>query len=209
MYRPEQFAEDRQDVLAGAMRDIQFAALVTPHAGGIEVTHVPMVVRHEDGRIVLEGHVARPNRHWKIAAEAPGSVAIFQGPQAYVSPSFYPSKQEHGKVVPTWTYITVHAHGRLESVQDGEWLRRHLNDLTEANESSRDAPWKVADAPESYLAGLSRGIVGLRLVVERLEGAWKLNQHKSEPDRMGTAGGLAGSGEAGLRLSQALRALDG
>lgn len=208
MYRPEHFIEDRPDVLAAAMRDIQFAALVTPAEGGIEVTHVPVVVRGDaeaSAGMVLESHVARANPHWK-AARIAASVAIFQGPQAYVSPSWYPSKQEHGKVVPTWTYVTVHAHGRLEAVRDAGWLRRHLDELTRQNESGRDQPWHVTDAPARFIDTLARGIVGLRLVVDRLEGAWKVNQHKSEGDRLGTARGLATSGEMGARLANVLTA---
>lgn len=183
MYRPEKFVEDRRDVLIGAIRSIQLAAIVTPTAAGIEVTHAPMVARAGDGsgpgaaELELESHFARANPHWKAVVEGAPSVAIFQGPHAYVSPTWYPSKREHGKVVPTWTYIVVHAHGRFEAVEDGDWLRRHLDDLTAANEAARAEPWQVADAPERYIETLSRGIVGLRLRVDRLEGAWKINQH--------------------------------
>ncbi len=205
MYRPQQFIEDREDVLLGAIREIKLAALVTPHADGIEVTHVPVVVREDGGQIAFEMHVARGNPHWKLADGSRRSVAIFQGPHAYVSPSFYPSKREHGKVVPTWTYIVVHAHGIIETIQDPEKLMRHLEQLTHANERLRPTPWQVSDAPGQYLESMKRGIVGMCLRVERLEGAWKLNQHKSEPDWKGTAEGLAQSGEAGASLARALR----
>lgn len=205
MYRPQQFVEDRQNVLLDAIRTIQLAALVTPHAEGIEVTHVPVVVSEGGVRLALEAHVARGNPHWKRAEGGARSVAIFQGPHAYVSPSLYPSKAEHGKVVPTWVYIAVHVHGVLETIQDPDGLARHLEQLTSANERRRPVPWQVSDAPEQYLEGMRRGIVGLRLTVDRLEGAWKLNQHKSEPDWMGTAEGLDRSGESGALLAQALR----
>ncbi len=204
MYRPAQFDETRPEILTAAMAEIQLAAFVTPTAAGIEVTHAPAVVRTgADGTVVLESHVARANPHWRAAADAP-SVAIFQGPQAYVSPSFYPSKKEHGKVVPTWTYVTVHAHGRLAAVEDGDWLAAHLEALTAQNESRREAPWAVSDAPAEFIGALTRGIVGLRMTVERLEGAWKVNQHKSAPDREGTAAGLAASGEMGEKLAAVL-----
>jgi transcriptional regulator len=181
------------------------AALVTPHADGIEVTHAPVVVQDEGGQIAFEMHVARGNPHWKRADGGLRSVAIFQGPHAYVSPSFYPSKREHGKVVPTWAYIVVHAHGVLETMRDPERLMRHLEQLTHANEKLRSVPWQVSDAPEPYLESMMRGIVGMRFTVERLEGAWKFNQHKSEPDWKGTAEGLEQSGEAGVELARALR----
>ena len=210
MYRPEKFIEDRPEVLIEAMQSIRLAAIVTPTSAGIEVTHAPMVVRADDGSgafpagLTLESHFARANAHWKAVTQGAPSVAIFQGPHAYVSPAWYPSKREHGKVVPTWTYIAVHAHGRLETVDDDGWLRRHLNDLTDANEAPRDEPWQVADAPERYIDTLARGIVGLRLTVERIEGAWKINQHKDEADLEGTREGLAGSGPMGEELAAAL-----
>lgn len=206
MYRPQQFDETRPEVLLSAMRSIRLAAIVTPHAGGIEVTHAPVVVRQEEGgAVALEMHFARANAHWKaISEEGLASVAIFQGPHAYVSPSWYPSKAEHGKVVPTWTYIAVHAHGTLRPVADEAWLRAHLEALTDDNERERDAPWAVGDAPDGFIGTLSRGIVGLRMEVARLEGAWKINQHKAEGDREGTRAGLAGAGPMGLELSQAL-----
>ncbi|MCB1494014.1 MAG: FMN-binding negative transcriptional regulator [Rhodobiaceae bacterium] len=206
MYIPQHFREDRPDVLKAAISDIRFAALVTPTADRIEVTHVPMVLREGEGTLTLECHLARANPHWKAVEDGVRSVAIFQGPHAYVSPSWYPSKTEHGKVVPTWVYIAVHAHGTLQAVHDDGWLRSHLDALTTANEASRPEPWQVTDAPETYIGTMSRGIVGVRLTVETLEGSWKLNQHKPEMDRAGTIDGLDGAGDAGRSLATALRA---
>lgn len=205
MYRPEQFVEDRKEVLLDAIRTIQLATLVTPHTEGIAVTHAPVVAHDGEDGVILEAHVARANPHWKHAGAGHKSVAIFQGPNAYVSPSSYPSKQEHGKVVPTWVYIAVHAHGVLETIDDADQLAQHLDQLTLANEQDRTVPWKVSDAPERYLETMKRGIVGLRFTVERLEGSWKINQHKSQPDRMGTAAGLMQSGPDGVALAEELR----
>jgi transcriptional regulator len=204
MYRPEAFAEDRSDVLCGAMSDIQFAALVSTTSDGLHVTHVPMFVRQEDGVVTLEAHVARANPHWRMIADGAPSVAIFQGPHAYISPSWYASKAEHGKVVPTWAYIAVHAHGTLAPMSDDAWLRRHLEALTTVNEVVRETPWAVSDAPEPYIKTLSRGIVGLKLTVQQMSGSWKINQHKTDADRAGTAKGLMGAGEDGRTLAQAL-----
>ncbi|MDF9302074.1 FMN-binding negative transcriptional regulator [Tritonibacter mobilis] len=205
MYRPQNFAEDRLDVLINAIRNIQFAAIVTPTQDGIEVTHAPVVIHPGEtvADTTIETHVARANPHWR-AAVAAQSVAIFQGPHSYVTPSWYPSKQEHGKVVPTWTYVTVHAHGTLEAIQDDTWLARHLEELTNQNEVAREVPWAVSDAPTEFIGSLSRGIVGLRMRIDRLEGAWKLNQHKATPDRDGTARGLANAGEMEQQLSDLL-----
>lgn len=202
MYRPNNSAIDDPEVLRHVMAEIGFAALVTPHEAGIEITHVPVVVRKENGKTVIETHLARANAHWTLAGA--GSVLIFQGPQAYVSPSFYPSKQEHGKVVPTWAYIVVHAHGAFETFEGSEALGAHLKALTDKHEAGRAEPWAVSDAPVPYVAALKRGIVGLRFTVGRLEGKWKVNQHRSLEDRQGTYNGLMASGEQGVDLAQAL-----
>ena len=202
MYAPPAFREDRVAVLRQAARDIMFGALVTQTDDGPVVTHVPMLLAGPDDALVLETHVARGNPHWRT----PGpSVAIFQGPHAYVSPAFYPSKAETGRVVPTWTYIVIHAHGTLDPVQEGDWLHAHVTRISDAMEGDRATPWAVADAPSDYIASLQRGIVGLRMPVARLEGAWKVNQHKPEADRAGTAAGLAAAGEMGAALACVLR----
>jgi transcriptional regulator len=146
----------------------------------------------------LQGHVARGNAHGLAAAGRP-SVAVFQGPHAYISPSWYPSKKEHGKVVPTWNYIAVHAHGALEAIDDREWLLQHVAALTDRNESGRETPWSVGDAPEDYIDGMLKGIIGLSLTVSRLEGAWKMQQHRTPADRQGLIDGLAASDDAAAR----------
>lgn len=202
MYRPANFAEDRLEVLLEAVQGIGLATLVTPTPEDIVVTHVPVVARLDGERMMLETHVARANPHWRAAGAS--SVAIFQGPHSYVTPSWYPSKAEHGKVVPTWSYISVHAHGSLEAVEDPGWLLRHLEELSSANEVGRDRPWEVSDAPETFVAALSRGIVGLSMTAERVEGVWKMNQHKAEADREGTRLGLAGAGPMGAALAEEL-----
>lgn len=208
MHVPKQFCEDRPEILARAMRDIQFAALVTPAPDGLQVSHVPMVLKEgADGAWTLDSHVARPNPHWRLAGTGAASVAVFQGPQAYVSPSWYATKREHGKVVPTWNYIAVHAHGALESVEDEAWLLAHVGDLTAANEAGRDHPWSVSDAPVEYVRGLARAIVGLRLSVTRVEGSWKMAQHRSEGDRLGTIAGLDAE-PRGRAVAEVMRALE-
>ncbi len=187
MYVPRQFREERPEILAGAIRDIGFAALVTSGADDLQISHVPIVLKEGDAWM-LETHVARPNPHWERAQRP--TVAIFQGPQSYISPSWYATKREHGKVVPTWNYIAVHVHETLEVVDDEAWLLAHLNDLTRENEETREALWEVSDAPAEFIRGLTRAIVGLRLRVTRAEGAWKMIQHRSENDRLGTIAGL-------------------
>jgi transcriptional regulator len=209
MYNPIHYREERPDVLAGAIRDIKFAVLVTPAPDGIKVTHLPLILKGEGDTLWLEGHVARPNDHWGALEAGAPSVAIFQGPHAYVSPSFYEAKREHGKVVPTWNYVTVHAHGTLNRVDDPAALLAHLNDLTDANETGRHEPWSVSDAPDTYVAQMMRAIVGLRLKVERLEGKWKMSQNRPAADRLGTIAGLAGSAKAGdLEVAETMRVIE-
>ncbi len=191
MYTPTHFEEDRSEVLADAMREFQFACLVTAGEQSLQGTHLPMVVKEDADGFVLEGHVARPNPHWTLSNSALPTMAIFQGPQAYVHPGWYPSKKEHQKVVPTWNYIVVHAHGQLEAIEDEAWLLDHLERLTRQNEWSRPESWAITDAPEKFIKNLTRAIVGLRMKIDRLEGVWKLNQHKNEGDQLGTLNGLS------------------
>lgn len=142
-------------------------------------------------------HLARANPHWQqIGADSPGLLVV-GGPQAYVSPSWYASKAEHGRVVPTWNYTTVHLTGRVRVHDDVEWLRALVTALTEEHEAGREHPWAVSDAPEAYVAGQLRGIVGVELVVERVEAKAKLSQNRSEADRSGVVEGLRADGGPG------------
>jgi transcriptional regulator len=202
IYATAQSREERRDVLVAAMRDIRLAAIVSPGEDGLHATHAPVVVHEGGGALWLEFHVARPNPHWKLAPST--ALAIFQGPSAYVHPGWYPSKAEHGRVVPTWTYVVVHAHGRLTAFDDRDELLAHVSELTRQKEAGREDAWQVTDAPESYIDAMSRGIVGMRLAVDRLEGSWKLNQHKSDADRAGVLAGLAGEADNDARLISTL-----
>lgn len=197
MYSSPTTREDRQDVLIAAIRDIGFGALVAMSADGLSATHIPMLVRQgPNGEIELEGHVARPNEMWRIAQSGVQALAIFQGPQAYIHPGWYPTKQIDGRAVPSWNYIAVHAHGRLEAVGDPAWLLSHLSDLTNINEASRTEPWALSDAPRDYLDAMMRAIVGLRLRVDRFEGNWKMGQKQPVENRLGAIAGLSASANA-------------
>jgi len=212
MYLPEAFAETRREVLVATMRDIQFGMLITATDDDLHVSHVPFAVRddisagtRDDDAVVIETHLARANPHWKAISSARQTMAVFQGPQAYVRPGFYPSKAEHGKVVPTWAYIVIHARGPAELIDAPHELRTHLHALTDASEQARPEPWSVDDAPPAFVDALQRGIVGVRLTADSLLGKWKINQNKAAPDRDGTANGLAVSGPDGAALADALR----
>lgn len=192
MYAQACFREERLPVLQAAIREIGLAALVTAGPSGLEATHLPFFLEAEEGPFgTLYGHMARANPHWGHLAEATESLAIFQGPHAYITPSWYESKGQTGKVVPTWNYIAVHAHGSLDIVDDPAFARTVVEKQTRFHEGGRPHPWAVADAPEDYIQALLKAIIPVRLTIARLEGAWKLSQNKTPEDRAGVKRGLS------------------
>jgi len=200
MYLPKAFDEDRLPVLHDAIRAAGLATLVTVTAAGPEASHVPMLLDPAAGeRGTLYAHVARANGQWRDSIAGTRALAIFNGPDAYVSPSWYATKAETGKVVPTWNYIVVHAYGEAEFFDDPERLRALVTRLTDRQESRRPAPWSITDAPADYIAAQLRAIVGVALPIARLEGKWKLSQNRPQADRTGVADGLAGQADASAR----------
>jgi len=193
MYTPKQFREDRREVLVEAIATIRFTTLVLGASEGLEAVHLPMLAKEIDGMLALEGHVARSNPIWRTVTPDTHAVAIFQGPQAYVHPGWLATKKTTGKVVPTWNYVAVHAHGRATIIEEASWLRRHVEDLTSHNERDHSEPWTVSDAPPDYIAALVKAIIGIRIEVSRLEGAWKMIQHHPEENRLGVIEGLSNS----------------
>ena len=194
MYLPKHFEQTDPEALAALMRDHPLASLVTLHDSQPTADHVPL--EYDAAARTLRGHVARANPLWQAAA-GQRVLAIFSGPQAYVTPSWYPSKAATHKVVPTWNYTVVHAHGVLHAVEDAPWLRALVGRLTDHHEAARPAPWAVDDAPADYVQQMLRAIVGIEIAVDSLVGKWKISQNRSEADRLGVAAGLqAGSEEA-------------
>jgi transcriptional regulator len=191
MYIPRAYKEDRVPVLHKFMEDQPFASLITMGTSGLFASHIPMVLESNGSMGRLKGHISRANTQWRDYSPSVEALAIFAGPHHYITPSWYPEKQETGKVVPTWNYAVVHAYGHLKVIEDTEWLMAHLKDLTGIHEAESPVPWKVGDAPADYVASLVKGIVGLEMVIERLEGKWKVSQNRSEQDRSGVARGLA------------------
>jgi transcriptional regulator len=200
MYVPPSNAEHRPGVLWDFIEAHPLGALVTASADGLFATHLPLVLHRGRGlHGVLEGHVARANPHHRREPAAGEALVIFPGPDAYVSPSWYPAKAEHGRVVPTWNYVAVHAYGALRFVEDPAFLRRHLEELTARHEAGRERPWAVDDAPAEYVAGLERAIVGVEIEIARMEGKWKMSQNRPAADIDGVVRGLAASLRAGDR----------
>lgn len=192
MYVPNHFKQDDVAKLQHYIRDYAFGMLVIADDEGIEANHVPFYLSvAEDGSLgTLQCHLARGNRVWQRIENSRFVLAVFQGPDAYVSPSWYPSKAETGRVVPTWNYLAVHAEGRAEVIQDLVWLKQHLCQLTNQHERARAEPWAVEDAPEDYTEGLMRGIVGIEIKIEKLTGKLKASQNQSEPNQAGVKAGL-------------------
>lgn len=168
--------------------------------GAIVVNHIPFVLHEDRGEFgTLVGHVARSNPIWQSYKASSESVVVFQGEQAYITPSWYPSKHKHGKAVPTWNYVVVHARGTPTSIEDPAWLLAHLNELTDIHESEQSLPWKVSDAPEDFIDKLVNAIVGIEIPIRSLDGKWKLGQNRPQPDQLGMVAGLLASDDEEAR----------
>jgi transcriptional regulator len=201
VYRPAHFAEPRVEVLHALMREHPFATLASRAGDGLVADHLPLQLSPDGSRLV--GHVARANPLWTTAA-GKEVLAIFHGPQAYVSPSWYPGKQEHGKAVPTWNYVVVQARGRLTTIEDPLRLRTLLDDLVDRHEGEFAEPWRIADAPPDYIEKMLAAIVGIEIDIVALEGKWKISQNQPAANRAGVVAGLQAQGGANQAAIAAL-----
>lgn len=199
MYVPPAFAENRLPVLFDAIRRAGLATLVTLGSEGLEATPVPLLLDAAEGeRGTLYGHLSRGNPQWRRADGRVEALVMVQGPDAYVTPSWYPAKAETGKAVPTWNYVAVHAHGPLEVFEDAGRLRAVVARLSDRHEAGRADPWSVDDAPADYVAAQLKGIVGIRIPITRIAGKWKASQNRTPADRAGVAAGLAAEGQEAM-----------
>lgn len=195
MYIPAPFVEDRLDQLHDLIRDQPLGILVTCGADGLTANHIPFILDPSVGEFgALQGHVARNNPVWREPLALPEAMVIFQGAAAYISPNWYPAKQIDHRQVPTWNYLTVHAHGELIVHDDVRWLRTQAGRLTKAMEHGQPVPWKMADAPRDFTEAMLQDIVGIEIPIKRLVGKAKLNQNKTDADRAGAADGLRAAG---------------
>jgi transcriptional regulator len=205
LYLPAHFNETRPDVLHALMREYPLATLVAVTDSGLVANHLPMRISADPAPGILRGHVARANPLWKEYRSDVEALAIFQGPQTYISPALYPSKQVSGEVVPTWNYAVVHARGTLRFIHDADWLRDFVSSLTDEHEAKRPQPWKVTDAPAAYVDKNLALIVGFELSISSLTGKWKLGQNRTQADRQGLIDGLGQAEDANSRqLSEML-----
>ena len=201
MYQPPHFREDRLEVQHQLIRAHPLGLVFTVGPAGLMANAIPFLVDADaSAKGTLRGHFARANPQLGELAVVEECLVVFQGPQAYITPSWYATKRATGKVVPTWNYVTVHAWGRPAVRDDASWLRRQIEDLTRSREAGRAAPWRVSDAPEGFIAGQAKGIVGVEIVIARIEGKWKVSQNRPVEDRAGVVAGLRESDQAMAQL---------
>jgi transcriptional regulator len=199
MYVPAHFTEDRIDVLHDFIRASGLATLVSMTAEGLIASHAPLMLDPDPAPYgTLIGHLAKANPHARTADPAERTLVIFQGPDGYITPSYYAAKQEHGKVVPTWNYATVHAYGTLQAFDDPARLLDIVTRLTVRNETPRAQPWAVSDAPADFVRGMLNGIIGIALPIVRLEGKMKMSQNRPAADQAGVIEGLRQDGRDAL-----------
>jgi transcriptional regulator len=197
MYNPPHFQEERTVVLQQLMREHALATVITMGAEGLIANHFPLILEAETGALgTLRGHVSRMNPQWRDSLPHVSALAIFQGPSAYITPSWYPSREETGKVVPTYNYVVVHAHGPLRTYEDPQLLLRNVRALTELHEAGFAERWGVDDAPSDFIREQLKGIVGIEIPIARLEGKWKVSQNRVAADRQGVIDGLRAAGDA-------------
>lgn len=189
MYIPAHNKETDIATMRALIQACPLGAWVTAGEGGLVANHIPFLIDPTRGEFgTLIGHVARANPVWKSPAP---SLVIFQGPQTYITPAWYPSKQTDSRTVPTWNYTAVHAHGTPRVIEDTGWLLSHVTQLVDTHEAGQPHPWKVTDAPREYIDAMLRGIVGIEIPIDRLEGKWKVSQNRTAEDKQGVAAGLA------------------
>lgn len=198
MYQPPHFREDSQAAQQALIRAYPLGLLITAGPSGLTANPIPFLLDDDGARGILRAHLARANPQGQDLAAVAECLVVFQGPQGYVTPSWYASKRAHGRVVPTWNYATVHAWGRPRVTEDAGWLRRQIADLTALREKSRAEPWAVSDAPEPFVAAQVQALIGVEIPIARIEGKWKMSQNRPEPDRAGVIAGSRDAGEADL-----------
>ncbi|BET26906.1 PaiB family negative transcriptional regulator [Limnobacter thiooxidans] len=191
MYLPKHFEETSQQLLFDLIKAHPLATVVTLSESGLNANHIPlMIAENENGEKVLRGHVARANPILNDIGLSPSTLLVFQGDEHYITPSWYATKKETEKVVPTWNYVVVHVRGKMRVVEDAAWLHKQLNDLTVQQESSRDQPWSLSDAPPEFIEQIKKAIVGFEVQIESLVGKWKVSQNQPQVNRESVAKGL-------------------
>lgn len=184
--------------LKRVIRNYPFATLVMETTSGLEIDHLPVIIKHQNGVDVLQGHIAKANSLWKYIEEDHQATLIFNGPNCYISPNYYPTKKENGKAVPTWNYVVVHVKGTIKAIHDNEWKLSLLECLTAQHEAEQSEPWSMDDAPTAYIEKMLPAIVGLEIQIESMLGKWKVSQDKPEINQQGVIDGLSNRADTQL-----------
>jgi transcriptional regulator len=196
MHIPVKFQQNENSQLKTIIREYPFATLITYSEAGIEATHLPVVLVDIEGKTVIQAHIAKANKLWKSVKEGAEILLIFNGPNCYVSPNYYPTKKESGKAVPTWNYVVVHVKGVISFIHDEKWIYNMIDLLTKEHEAKQDVPWSITDAPETYINKMLPAIVGIEIAIDSIEGQWKLSQNQPEVNKFGVIEGLLATGKA-------------
>lgn len=194
MYQPSAFQEERIEVLHALIRTHPLATLITAGAGGLVANLVPFTLADAGVKGTLRAHIAKANDQVDALKAGAETLVVFHGPEAYITPTWYPSKKEHGRVVPTWNYVVVQARGAPRVIDDPVWVRAQITELTSGQENQRLEPWKVTDAPEPFIQDQIKAIIGVEIPILSLEGKWKVSQNRIAADRQGVYEGLLGEG---------------
>ena len=198
MYQPPHFREQSRAAQHALISAHPLSLLITAGPGGLMANPIPFLLDAGGADGILRAHLARANPQAEDLGAVGECLVVFQGPEGYVSPGWYASKHEHGRIAPTWNYAVVQARGRPRVIEDAAWLRRQIVDLTALREAPRAEPWAVSDAPEPFVAAQVRALIGVEITITRIEGKWKMSQNRSEADRTGVVAGLQAAGETAL-----------
>ncbi|WP_352337612.1 FMN-binding negative transcriptional regulator [Psychrobacter sp. 16-MNA-CIBAN-0192] len=193
MHIPTQFKQENDTELLELMREYPFATLMTHSTSGMEANHLPISLSWQEDKLYLHAHIAKINSLWQSGAESSEVLVVFNGPNCYISPNHYPTKQQTGKAVPTWNYVAVHVKGRISFIHDAAWIYRALENLTAEHESGLDNPWAMSDAPAPYIDKMLPAIVGIEIAVTSITGQWKLSQNQPTINQLGVIQGLSAS----------------
>ena len=200
MHIPSKFKQNEESTLLEIIREYPFATLITSSESGIEATHLPVFLAKIDGKNIIQAHIARANKIWKSVKEKSQVLLVFNGPNCYISPNYYPTKAESGKAVPTWNYVVVHVKGHISFIHDEKWIYNIIDSLTSEHESMQETPWSIADAPDTYVNKMLSAIVGIEISVNSIEGQWKLSQNQPQINKFGVVNGLLKNGD--LKVSE-------
>jgi transcriptional regulator len=199
MYTPKKFQQLDSTALKNLMAEYPFATVVTYSELGLEANHFPLMLTQIKDKEVLQGHIAKANPLWKTLNEQSEVLLIFNGPNCYISPNYYPTKAQAGRAVPTWNYVTVHVKGLMSFIHEDKWKLRQVTHLTNTHEANQSVPWSIEDAPDEYISKMLPAIVGIEIEIISITGKWKVSQNQPEINKQGVFNALSNETESHAR----------